>query len=120
MQIPLQITLRNIAKSEAVEACIRKKAEKLDRYHRRIVSCRVVVEIPSRHKQQGKEFVVHLDIKVPGAEIVITHDHHEDLYTALHEAFHAAQRRLEAAAPPIARRYAGNRAKRLEETALDT
>ena len=120
MQIPLQITLRNIPKSEAVEAAIRKRAEKLDRYHRRIVSCRVVVEIPSRHKQQGKEFVVHLDIKVPGSEIVISHDHHEDLYTALHEAFQAAQRRLEAHAPAIARRYAGNRPKRLEETAADT
>jgi ribosomal subunit interface protein len=114
MQIPLQITLRNIGKSEAVEASIRRRAEKLDRYHRRIVRCRVVVEIPSRHKQQGKEFVVRLDIKLPGSEIVITHDHHEDLYTALHDAFHAAQRRLAAAAPPIARRYPGNRAKRLE------
>ena len=120
MQIPLQITLRHIPKSVAVEAAIRKHAEKLDRYHRKIVSCRVVVEIPSRHKQQGKEFVVRLDIKVPGTEIAITHDHHEDLYAALHEAFHAAQRRLEACAPPIARRYANNRPKRLEESAADT
>ena len=115
MKIPLQITLRNIAKSDAVEAVIRKRAAKLDRYHRRIVSCRVVVEIPSRHKQQGKEFVVHLDIKVPGNEIVITHDHHVDLYAALQEAFHAAQRRLAGAAPPIARRYAGNRRKQLDQ-----
>lgn len=114
MQIPLQITLRNIARSQAVEASIRRRAEKLDRYHRSIVRCRVVVEIPSRHRQQGKEFVVRLDIKVPGSEIVITHDHHEDLYAALHEAFQAAQRRLEASAPLIDRRYAGNRAKRLE------
>jgi len=120
MQIPLQITLRNIAKSETVEAAIRRKAAKLDRYHRRIVSCRVVVEIPSRHKQRGKEFVVRLDIKVPGSEIVITHDHHEDLYAALHEAFHAAQRRLEAHARPIARRYANNRAKRLDQSAAET
>ncbi|HTP62567.1 MAG TPA: ribosome-associated translation inhibitor RaiA [Burkholderiales bacterium] len=115
MKIPLQITLRNIAKSDAVEAAIRRRAAKLDRYHRHIVSCRVVVEIPSRHKLQGKEFVVHLDIKVPGNEIVITHDHHEDLYAALQEAFHAAQRRLAAAAPPIARRYAGNRRKQLDQ-----
>jgi ribosomal subunit interface protein len=120
MQIPLQITLRNIDKSEAVEACIRKKAEKLDRYHRRIISCRVVVEIPSRHKQQGKEFVVRLDIKVPGNEIVITHDHHEDLYVALHDAFLAAQRRLESATPPIARRYAGKSGKRLAEVPAES
>jgi len=120
MQIPLQITLRNIAKSEAVESAIRKKAGKLDRFHRHIVSCRVVVEIPSRHKHQGKEFVVRLDIKVPGSEIVITHDHHEDLYVALHEAFHAAQRRLKGNAPPIARRYLNSRVKRLDQSAADT
>jgi ribosomal subunit interface protein len=119
MQIPLQITLRNIAKSEAVESAIRKKAEKLDRYHRHIVSCRVVVEIPSRHRQQGKEFVVRLDIKVPGSEIVINHDHHEDLYAALHDAFHAAQRRLEDHDRAIADRYADHRSKRLEPPAAE-
>src|SRR5262245_26765234 len=83
MQIPLQITLRNISKSEAVQAATRKKAAKLERFHRRIVSCRVGVETPSRHKHQGKEFVVRIDIKVPGSEIVVNHDHHVDLYVAL-------------------------------------
>jgi ribosomal subunit interface protein len=120
MQIPLQITLRNLAKSETVEAEIRKKAEKLDRYHRHIVSCRVVVEMPSRHRQQGKEFVVRLDIKVPGSEIVINHDHHEDLYAALHEAFHAAQRRLEDHERTIAGRYAGNGIKRLDQPTAES
>jgi ribosomal subunit interface protein len=120
MQIPLQITLRNIAKSAAVESAIRKRAGKLDRFHRRIVSCRVVVEIPSRHSHQGKEFVVRLDIKVPGGEIVVNHDHHVDLYAALHDAFHAAQRRLEDRNRPIARRYSNHRAKRLARPAADT
>ena len=120
MKIPLQITLRNIARSEAVEAAIRRRAAKLERYHRHVVSCRVVVEIPSRHRQQGKEFVVRLDIKVPGSEIVITHDHHEDLYAALHEAFHAAQRRLEAHARPIARSYSAHRGKQLDQSAAET
>ena len=119
MQIPLQITLRNIAKSEAAELAIRKRAAKLERYHRHIVSCRVVVEIPSRHKHQGKEFVVRLDIKVPGTEIVVTHDHHEDLYAALHEAFQAAQRRLAAHARPIARRYSAHRGKQLDQSAIE-
>jgi len=121
MQIPLQITLRNIPKSAAVEAAIRRRAGKLDRYHRHIVSCRVVVEIPSRHSHQGREFVVRLDIKVPGSEIVINHDHHEDLYTALQEAFHAAQRRLEdRARSSIVRRYSAHRPKRLAQAAADS
>jgi ribosomal subunit interface protein len=117
MQMPLRITLRNIAKSAAVEAAIRKKAGKLERFHKHIVSCRVVVAIPSRHRHQGKEFVVRLDIKVPGAEIVIDHDHHEDLYAALQEAFGAARRRLEDHARAIAGRYTGHRSKRLDQPA---
>ncbi len=120
MQIPLQITLRNVARSDAVESAIRKKAGKLDRYHRHIVSCRVVVEIPSRHKHQGKEFVVRLDIKVPGSEIVVNHDHHEDLYVALQEAFHAAQRRLEDHERAIAGRYADHRSNQLDQPAAET
>ncbi len=119
MQIPLQITLRNVAKSAAVEADIRKRAAKLNRFHRNIVSCRVVVEIPSRHRQQGKEFVVTLDIKIPGSEIVINHDHHQDLYTALNAAFHAAQRRLAVRSGPIVRRYSAHRRKQLDQRAAD-
>lgn len=120
MQIPLQITLRNLARSAAVEADIRKRAGKLERFHQHIVSCRVVVELPSRHKHQGKEFVVRLDIKVPGSEIVVNHDHHEDLYVALHEAFDAAQRQLEDHARTIAARHNGHRSKRLEPPAAET
>jgi ribosomal subunit interface protein len=120
MQIPLQITLRNLARSEAVDAEIRKRADKLERFHQQIVSCRVVVELPSRHKHQGKEFVVRLDIKVPGSEIVVNHDHHEDLYVALHEAFDAAQRRLEDHARTIDARHNGHRSKRLEPPSADT
>ena len=119
MQIPLQITLRNLARSAAVEAEIRKKADKLDRFHQQIVSCRVVVELPSRHKHQGKEFVVRLDIKVPGSEIVVNHDHHEDLYVALHAAFDAAQRQLEDHARTIAARHNGHRPKRLDRSGTE-
>ena len=38
MQIPLQISFRNMDPSPAVEATVREKAAKLDRYFERIVS----------------------------------------------------------------------------------
>ena len=50
MEIPLQITLRGVAQSGAVEAAIRDKAAKLEQFHPRITGCRVVVEVPGRHK----------------------------------------------------------------------
>ncbi|MFO7580262.1 MAG: HPF/RaiA family ribosome-associated protein [Nitrosomonas halophila] len=48
MQIPLEITFRNMDPSAAVEARLREKAEKLERFHDHIMSCRIVVEAPQR------------------------------------------------------------------------
>lgn len=95
MQLPLQITFRNFPSSEAVEARIRAKAAKLEEFHPRITSCHVVVEELDRHRHQGRQFTVRLDLRVPGHELVVDRDHHEDVYVALRDAFNAAGRKLE-------------------------
>jgi ribosomal subunit interface protein len=95
MQIPLQITIRDIEHSEALEARIRSKAAKLDEFFSHIISCRVVVELPHKHHHQGKQFNVRIDIGVPGSEILVNRDHAEDVYVALRDAFDAAKRQLE-------------------------
>jgi len=95
MQVPLQITIRGIEHSDALEKHIRDRADRLDEFFERITSCRVVVEVPHKHHHQGKEFNVRLDIGVPGSEIVVNHDHAEDVYVALRDAFDAADRRIE-------------------------
>jgi len=95
MQSPLQITIRDIASSDALEAHIRDKVEKLENFFDRIVSCHVVVEMPHKHHHQGKEFNVRINIGVPGSDIVVNRDHHQDPYVALRDAFDAAKRQLE-------------------------
>jgi ribosomal subunit interface protein len=95
MKIPLQITLHGIEHSNALYDAIQEKADKLDHYYSRIMSCRVVLELSARHKQHGRQFTVRLDLKVPGGEIAINKGHDEDLQIALREAFDAARRRLE-------------------------
>ena len=100
MQIPLQITFRHMDPSDAVEANIRDKAEKLDQFADHIMSCRVVIDQEHKHHHQGKLFSVKLDIKVPGKEIVVDrhseqHHAHEDVYVAVRDAFDAAKRQLE-------------------------
>ena len=104
MQLPLQITIRDIDQSEALETHIRDKAKKLDEFFDRIMSCRVVVEVPHKHHHQGKHFNVRIDIGVPGSEIVVNRDHAEDVYVALRDAFDAARRQLE----DYARKLHGN------------
>lgn len=95
MRIPLQITIRGIEHSEALETHIRDKANKLDEFFDRIMSCRVVVDVPHKHHHQGKQFNVRIDIGVPGSEIAVNRDHAEDVYVALRDAFDAAKRQLE-------------------------
>lgn len=95
MQIPLQITIRDIEHSDVLDAHIRDKVKKLDDFFDRIISCRVVVELPHKHHHQGKQFNVRIDIGVPGSEIVVNRDHHEDIYVALRDAFDVAKRQLE-------------------------
>lgn len=95
MKTPLQITFRDMPPSDALEAHIRDKAEKLEQYFADIISCRVVVEQPAKHQQQGKPFNVHIDLGVPRSEIVVDRQENEDVYVAVRDAFDAAKRRLE-------------------------
>ncbi|TAM46635.1 MAG: HPF/RaiA family ribosome-associated protein [Gammaproteobacteria bacterium] len=100
MQLPLQVVFRNMEPSAAIEGRIRERAASLERYHDRIMSCRVAVELHHRHHQQGNLFRVRVDLKVPEGEIVASrtpdaHQAHEDVYVAIRDAFDAARRQLE-------------------------
>jgi ribosomal subunit interface protein len=99
MEFPLQVTFRDMEPSEAVEARIRERAMRLERFNDDIVSCRVVVETPHRHHHQGRQFHVAIDVTTRGGEIVVNRDHgerqgHEDAYVAIRDAFDALERRL--------------------------
>ncbi len=95
MQIPVQITLREMAHSEALEKKIRDKAAKLEKFYPRIMSCRVTVDESHKHHQQGHHFEVKVEVHVPGREVAANLAHHEDVYVALRDAFDAARRQLE-------------------------
>ena len=93
--MPVQITLRGMAHSEPLMGLIRQQAEKLARLHQQLATCRVTVEVEGRHKEHGSQVAVHIDLKVPGEEIAVTHKHAEDASLAVREAFAAAFRSLE-------------------------
>jgi ribosomal subunit interface protein len=100
MRLPPQITLRGMGPSEAIGAHIRRRIDQLDRFHGRVMSCRVVVEAAHRHQRKGRIYHLSLDIKVPGHEIAVRrdppeHHAHEDINVAIRDAFDAAERRLD-------------------------
>lgn len=93
--LPVQITIRNIPNSQAIENRIRQKAEKLTQFCQRINSCRVVVDFSKKHQHQGKLYRVHIDLTVPGKELAVNRKWNEDLYVAIRDAFDALERQLE-------------------------
>lgn len=95
MQSALQITMRDMPHSDVLEDHIRQKVAKLENFYPHLVGCRVVVDVPHRHKHQGRQFAVRLDITVPGGELVVNREADGDVYVVLRDAFDAARRQIE-------------------------
>ena len=94
MDIPLQVTFRDLPHSPALDERIREKAARLESVCDRITSCRITLERRHRHKRHGREFSVRIDLRMPQKDIVVNHEHDEDVYVALRDAFEAAERQL--------------------------
>lgn len=92
---PIQITVRAIPHSYALQEYVRRKAEKLSQFYQRINTCRVIIDQAQRHKHQGKLFKVIIDLRVPGKELVVNRKQSEDVYIAIRDAFEAIYRQLE-------------------------
>lgn len=98
--IPLQITYRNLEKSEALEARLREQVDKLGQFYAGINSCHVTVEKLHRQQGQDKHFHVRVDLTTKGHELVAGREpdqgHHEtDVYVAVRDVFKAMRRQLE-------------------------
>ena len=117
--IPTQVTFRGLAHDAALEGDVSERVSWLEQFYTGIVRCRVLVEVPHRHRHDGRHFHVRIEVTVPGGPpIVVSHEpslhgrlkdtedeaHHkaneiESVHryagVAIHEAFDAARRRLE-------------------------
>jgi cold shock CspA family protein/ribosome-associated translation inhibitor RaiA len=102
MELPLQITFKDVPHSDAVEAAIRERVAKLERYSDCIISCRVIVQEPTKRRQQGNLFCITIDLTLPGAELALGHGGHgdahsnENVYVAMRDSFHAMERMIKA------------------------
>jgi ribosomal subunit interface protein len=94
MQVPLEISARQIELTPDLEADLRRRAAKLERFFDRITSCRIAVERPSNHHQEGGPYRLRLDITVPGSELIAKKEG-EDLNAVIRDTFQAAERQVE-------------------------
>ena len=100
MQVPPQITFREIPHSEAVETRIREEIDKLEHFYGNIIDCEIVIEAQHRHKHKGKLYHLRIILNVPERELVVSRDPeakhaHEDIYVTIRDAFKAMRRQLQ-------------------------
>lgn len=116
--IPTQVTFRGLSHSNELEVDIRERVAWLEQFYAGIVRCRVLLELPQRHRD-GRRFHTRIELTVPGGPpIVVSHEpslhgrlkdvqeeeHHKKTEVdsvhryaavAIRDAFDAARRRLE-------------------------
>jgi cold shock CspA family protein/ribosome-associated translation inhibitor RaiA len=115
---PVRIAFHNLEPSESLEQAIRDRAADLDRYHPQIIGCRVLVDVPHRHRERGRHVKVRVELSLPGEDVVVSHEPtlypalkdaegealhkaedveavHKHAAVAIHEAFDAARRGLQ-------------------------
>lgn len=100
LKTPLQVIFRNLQPSDAVEAKVRERAEKLGTFYNHIMSCRVAIEALHKHHHQGNHYHIRIDVKVPDRELVAgrepdEHHAYTDIYVAIRDAFDSMRRQLE-------------------------
>ena len=100
MQIPLEITYRDVEKNDALETLIREKAAKLEEIQEDIVSCRIAVEKVQEHQRSGSPYRIRIVTRIPpGKELVVSREPgegeaNEQLKTAVNKAFDAMRRQV--------------------------
>lgn len=102
MDTNLEIAFHNMDSQPELEAYIRERAEKTEKLFDRLVGIRVAVEAQHRQHKTGNVFDVHIELMVPGQDIVVSRKPNKakeryanpDARTSIRDAFEAAERQL--------------------------
>ena len=110
---PVQISFRNMSVSPVLEEEIRSRVAWLESFYAGIVGCRVLLEVPHRHRRRGRPLRVRIEAVVTGEDVIVNHEpsldatvrsalrksdeldgRHKDVHVAIRDAFDVARRRL--------------------------
>ncbi len=102
MDTNLEIAFHNMDPQPELETYIRERAEKLEKLFERLVGMRVAVEQQHRQHRTGNVYDVHIELMVPGQDIVVSRKPNKakeryanpDARTSIRDAFEAAERQL--------------------------
>jgi hypothetical protein len=103
MDVPLELAFHNMTPSDGLSGVVRQQVTRLEKFYGHIIGCRVVIEMPHKRHRQGQNAPdVHVLLRVPGREIVVTREQTQagngkstdNAYAMVRDAFAAVQQRL--------------------------
>lgn len=99
METTLQITFKDIERSERVEAEIRERVDRIERIYDRITGCQVRVRAPHHRHRKGTQYVVDIDVALPSSTLNVGREPgdnlaHQEILVAVRDAFNAMERKL--------------------------
>jgi cold shock CspA family protein len=100
MNVPLEISFRDVEKTQTLDDLIRGEAASLEEVNDHVSSCRVSVEQPQKHLKSGSPYRVRIDMTVPPRHEIVARrepgqgEMHEELETVILDAFDDARRQL--------------------------
>jgi len=100
MQLPLEISYRDVPKTDALDTLVREKVGKLEQVCDHINSCRIAIEQAHKQPNSGSPYRVRIDMTVPpGHELAVVENpgegtQYQPVETVIRNAFESARRQL--------------------------
>jgi cold shock CspA family protein/ribosome-associated translation inhibitor RaiA len=100
MQVPIEITFRDVPSNEAIRALVEEQARRLDRFCENLTSCRVAIEHPQRHQRSGNPYRVRIELTLPPRKDLVVvqepqdNEMHLGLPAIVRRAFRTMERQL--------------------------
>jgi len=101
METPVQIEFKGIEANDRLRDAINVHIDELESRFGRITACRVMLNGPSGHHQNGGQYEVHIRLALPGGHEVNVRrtpkadERHSDIDFAIGDAFKRARRQLQ-------------------------
>jgi ribosome-associated translation inhibitor RaiA len=102
MERALQIAFKNMSSSEFLEALVRERVDRLERFHPHITGARVVIEVPHRSAEGGKMPIgIAVEVDIPGHNTIVAKGEQDkretkgDQTAVINRVFEAVERQLE-------------------------
>jgi cold shock CspA family protein len=100
MKVPLEITYRDIDKSDAIDSLVHEKVAKLEQVCNYISSCHIAIEKIHDRPKSGSPYRVRIDMTVPPSHELVAESNpgegvqYDALDVVIRDAFDAARRQL--------------------------